>query len=105
MLATASADKTLSIWDARAGLCVQTFYGHQGGLTGCKFSPKGDRLASCDSTGVVKTWDVKGGREANSFSTDNKPANCISIDRSGNMLAVGTDDAAIYLFSDTSGEK
>ena len=48
---------------------------------------------------------MKGGREANSFSTDNKPANCISIDRSGNMLAVGTDDAAIYLFSDTSGEK
>jgi len=28
LLATASADKTLSIWDPRMALCIQTFYGH-----------------------------------------------------------------------------
>ena len=105
LLATASADKTLSIWDARAGLCVQTFYGHLGGLTGCKFNTKGDRLASCDSTGVAKTWDIRASREANHFSTDKKTANCISTDRSGNLLAVGTDDAMIYLFNDNTGER
>jgi len=27
-LATASSDKTLSLWDARSGLCAQSFYGH-----------------------------------------------------------------------------
>jgi len=27
-LCTASGDKTLSLWDARSGLCEQTFYGH-----------------------------------------------------------------------------
>ena len=27
-LCTASSDKTVSIWDARSGLCTQTFYGH-----------------------------------------------------------------------------
>jgi WD40 repeat protein len=25
---TGSGDKTVSLWDARSGLCVQTFYGH-----------------------------------------------------------------------------
>ena len=105
LLATASADKTLSIWDARAGLCVQTFYGHQGGLTGCKFNSKGDRLVSCDSTGIVKSWDIRGSREANNFSTEKKAANCISMDRSGNLMAVGTDDALIFLFNDTTGER
>ena len=37
--------------------------------------------------------------------TDRHPANCLSVDRSGNLLAVGTDDALIYLFNDESGEK
>ena len=27
-LCTASSDKTVSIWDARSGLCTQAFYGH-----------------------------------------------------------------------------
>lgn len=86
-------------------LCVQTFYGHQAAVTGCKFNVKGDRLASCDASGVVKTWDLRGGKDANTFSTDKRPANCISVDRSGNILAVGTDDALIMLFNDTTGEK
>jgi WD40 repeat protein len=43
-------------------LCVQTFYGHQGAVTGCKFNVKGDRLASCDANGIIKTWDLKAGK-------------------------------------------
>ena len=27
-LVTCSADKTISLWDARTGLCAQTLYGH-----------------------------------------------------------------------------
>jgi WD40 repeat protein len=61
-LASASSDKTVSIWDTRMALCVQTFYGHQGAVTGCKFNVKGDRLASCDANGIIKTWDLKAGK-------------------------------------------
>lgn len=33
-----SADKTLSIWDMRTGLTVQTFYGHLNTINDCVFS-------------------------------------------------------------------
>lgn len=66
-LATASADKTVSVWDARTSLCVQTFYGHDNCVNSCKFSPKGDRLSSCDSNGIVKSWDLRAGKELNSY--------------------------------------
>lgn len=105
LLASASSDKTVSIWDTRMALCVQTFYGHQGAVTGCKFNVKGDRLASCDANGIIKTWDLKAGKQANNFSTEKRPANCLSIDRSGNIIAVGTDDALIILFNDSTGER
>jgi WD40 repeat protein len=59
ILGTCSADKTLSTWDARTSLCVQTCYGHNNSVNSCKFSTKGDKLASCDSNGIVKTWDLR----------------------------------------------
>ena len=41
----------------------------------------------------------------NNFTTDKRAANCLSIDRSGTIIAVGTDDALIILFNDSTGEK
>jgi sperm-associated antigen 16 protein len=87
-LATASGDKTVSLWDARTGLCVQvcvcvgsgpceggpllvvtppcpppppsqTFYGHTNAVNDVTFSLRGDVLASCDADGVVRLWDIR----------------------------------------------
>ena len=37
-LCTASSDKTVSIWDARTGLCTQTFYGHHNSVNCVAFN-------------------------------------------------------------------
>ena len=37
-LLTASSDKTVSIWDARSGLCTQTFYGHHNSCSCATFN-------------------------------------------------------------------
>jgi hypothetical protein len=46
---------------------------------------------------------LRGGREANTFTCEKRAANCISIDRSGNILGVGADDGLIFLFNDATG--
>ena len=59
VFASASADKTVSFWDIRTGLCVSTLYGHLNSVNKVRFSLKGDLVASCDSDGVVKVWDTR----------------------------------------------
>ena len=46
-LLTASSDKTVSIWDARSGLCTQTFYGHHNSCSCATFN-----LTVCCMTGT-----------------------------------------------------
>lgn len=72
-------------------------------MTGTKFSPKGDKLFSCDANGVVKSWDLRSSGEVNSFSCEKRSAYCLSVDRSGNMIGVGANDGLIYLFNDSTG--
>ena len=37
-LCTCSADKTISLWDARTGLCAQTLYEHQHAINHVSFN-------------------------------------------------------------------
>ena len=39
-LVTCSADKTISLWDARTGLCAQTLYGHVHSINHVAFNNK-----------------------------------------------------------------
>lgn len=45
----ASSDKTVSTWDPRSGLSVQTYYGHANSANGVAVAPDGTTLASCDA--------------------------------------------------------
>ena len=80
---TASGDKTVSLWDMRSGLCVQTFYGHANACNKAVFTSRGDVIASCDADGLVKLWDVRMVSEYLQIDSGRHPANSASFDRSG----------------------
>lgn len=43
----------------RTTLTVQTFYGHLSSVNDANFSIGGEMLASCDSDGIIKVWDIR----------------------------------------------
>ena len=96
---TGSADKTVSLWDARANFCVQTFYGHRNAVTSVSVPMRGDAIASCDAEGNVIVWDVRMIEQRKSYQLGPYPANSIAVDRSGTLLAVGSDDTTVKLIS------
>jgi WD40 repeat protein len=57
-LASASADKTVRVWDADRGQEVLVLTGHTGLVTAVAFSPDGTRLASASVDKTVRIWDA-----------------------------------------------
>ncbi|KAJ3026053.1 UNVERIFIED_CONTAM: Sperm-associated antigen 16 protein [Siphonaria sp. JEL0065] len=115
-LYTCSGDKTLSLWDARTGLCSQTLYGHINAINHVAFSLKqtsnsvgemndvyaalsGDTVASCDSDGIVKFWDIRNVSELDSIDMGPHAANKLAFDPSGQVLAIASNDGSTKIYN------
>jgi RNA polymerase sigma factor (sigma-70 family) len=58
VLATASRDKTVKVWDAEKGQELLTLKGHTGLMRCVCFSPDGKRVASASNDKTVKVWSL-----------------------------------------------
>ena len=96
---TGSADKTVSIWDMRTALTVQTFYGHLNAIKDAVFSVGGHYIASCDSDGILKAWDIRMVQELMQVDTGDAIAISVAFDRNSRYIAVGCSDAEIRMVS------
>jgi WD40 repeat protein len=92
LLASASADKTVKVWDAQTGTELLTLKGHTSPVSSF-FSPDGKRLASAgwgDKT--VKIWDAETGMEMLAFKSQRSHVVSIAWSPDGQRLAsVGWD--------------
>ena len=88
----------------RTGLTVQTFYGHLNAINDTQFSIGGQFVASCDSDGVVKVWDIRMVQEVATVDTGDAIAHCCEFDKNGKIISVGCSDGEIKQVSVDKGE-
>jgi WD40 repeat protein len=84
-LASASYDKTVKIWDASSGVCLQTLEGHSGSLNTVAFSHDSAKLASASADKMVKIWDASSGACLQTLDTD-QFLDTLSFDSTGSFL-------------------
>jgi F-box and WD-40 domain protein 1/11 len=61
ILASASGDATIKLWDIESGNCLKTFTGHTRGLACIQFSEDGKTIVSGGNDQSIRVWDIEAG--------------------------------------------
>jgi WD40 repeat protein/uncharacterized caspase-like protein len=95
-LASASADKTIKLWNVEKGILIKTFVGHRDRATAIGFRPDGEVLASGSADQTIKLWTIPNGELADTFK--GIIATTIRFSPDGRILAAGSSDNTIRLW-------
>jgi WD40 repeat protein len=89
VLVSASADKTLKLWDAVKGTELHTLKGHEASIDVVRAAHDGKTFASGDGEGVVKVWDAAARKEKISLPKQKGGVEALAFSPDGKILATG----------------
>jgi WD40 repeat protein len=98
LLATASADKTVRLWDADSGAQRLALYGHTDTVVSATFSPDGRLLATASSDKTARLWDVTEGAEVAILHGHTAKLGGAAFSPDGTLLASASWDSTVRLW-------
>lgn len=104
VLATASDDKAVKLWDASNGQLIATLTGHEGGVYDLRFSPDGQTLATLSDDKKPRLWNV-GTRQLQATLLGHKgKVRNLEFSPDGRTIVTGSDDGTAKLWEATTGK-
>ncbi|KAJ5776942.1 Pfs NACHT and WD domain protein [Penicillium odoratum] len=104
LLASASDDKTVKVWDASSGQCLQTLEGHTSNVNSITFSHDSQLLASASYDKTVKVWDASSGQCLQTLEGHTSSVNSVTFSHDSQLLASASYDKTVKVWDASSGQ-
>lgn len=102
LLATASQDRTIKIWDPKSGRLIRTL--NSGGpVNTIVLDHDGERLVSAGDDHVITLWDVASGQVVRTFRGHSRTIHSIDLSPDSKLLASSAADGTIRIWELESG--
>src|SRR5258707_883200 len=104
LLASASWDNTIKLWDPHTGEHLKTLEGHSSEVTSVAFSPYGGLLVSASWDNTIKLWDPHTGEHLRTLEDHSSEVTSVVFSQYGRLLASASWDKTVRLWDPHTGE-
>ena len=104
MLASASEDRTIRLWNIATRTHKHTLTGHTSYIHSIAFSPDGRTLASGSGNGKIRLWNATTGQYRVTLEGHRNEVSSVAFSPDGKTLASGSSDRTIRLWDATTGQ-
>jgi len=104
ILASASSDWTVRLWDTASGKLLHALDGHRGAVNSLVYSPDDKALASAGSDKTVRLWDAASGKQLRTLDGHQGAVNSLAYSPDGKTLASAGFDRTVRLWDAASGK-
>ena len=98
LLASASDDKTVRLWDPSSGQQLNMLTGHSGWVPSVAFNHDGSLLASGSNENTVRLWNPSSGQQLNTLTSHSGFPTSLAFNHDGSLLASGSYDGTVQLW-------
>jgi WD40 repeat protein len=99
LVASASDDKTVRLWEAATGTCCSTLEGHSDWVTAVAFSPDGQLVASASHDKTVRLWEAATGMCRSTLEGHSEYVIAVAFLPDGQVLHTNAGDTSLSLSS------
>jgi len=102
-IASAGADQTAQVWDAKNGMLLVTYRGHSASVTSVAFDPSGTRVATASDDMTVQVWDAGTGKTLLTCVGHNDQVHSVAWSPDGKYIASGSNDTTVRVWEANNG--
>jgi WD40 repeat protein len=103
LVASASGDETVRLWDTATGALRGTLEGHSGWVGSVAFSPDGQLVASASDDKTVRLWDTATGALRGTLEGHSDWVDSVAFSPDGQLVASASHDKTVRLWDTATG--